>query len=160
MPRPPASTVSALLLPGAAGLAVTAGLGVAAGVVLALVLTTGAPDQATIGIVEDELVVRPLGAMRVWALSRGVSVPVSAVADIGVADRRAVPLGLRAPGAYLPGVVCAGTYRRRGSKSLWMVGRTSRVLVIDFVDQSYDRVVVQVAEPEAAAIALRRALLG
>ena len=63
--------------------------------------------------------------------------------------------GLRAPGTYLPGFMTAGTFRSRGEKDLWMVGRTDKVLVIELVGEKFHHVVVQVEDPEAAVQALK-----
>ena len=52
----------------------------------------------------------------------------------------------------------AGTYRSKGAKDLWLVGRSRTLVVIGLMDQRYDHVVVQVEEPEAAVEALRAAL--
>lgn len=159
----------AALMGAAAALAVTGfamptGLGWAVG--LALVVLGGicatsfaGPNLAAIGVTpDDRLLVRPVGFMRFWALSSGIDVPLGAVTSVGVAERRAVRLGFRAPGTYLPGVMTAGTYRSHGERDLWMVGRAPRVVVISLHGQRFTNVVVQVEDPEAAVEALKAAL--
>ena len=114
--------------------------------------------HAAVGVTpDDRLLVRPVGAMRFWALSKGIDVPISSVADVGVEDRKAALRGWRAPGTYLPGVMIAGTYRSHGEKDLWFVGSAPQVLVIELVGEDYRHVVVQVEDPEAAVEALRAA---
>ena len=75
-----------------------------------------------------------------------------------MAERRAVPIGFRAPGTYLPGMMTAGTFRSHGERDLWMVGRAARVVVIRLHDERFTHVVAQVEDPEAAVEALRAAL--
>ena len=138
------------------------------GFVLAMFLTViggicatsfAGPNLAAIGVTpDDRLLVRPVGLMRFWALSKGIDVPVLAITSVGVAKRGELKLGFRAPGTYLPGVMTAGTYRSKGAKDLWLVGRSRTLVVIGLMDQRYDHVVVQVEEPEAAVEALRAAL--
>lgn len=124
-----------------------------------LVTALSGPNMAAVGVTpDDRLLVRPVGLLRVWALSTGIDVPVTAIVDVGVSERRGLVKGLRAPGTYLPGVMTAGTFRSRGEKDLWMVGRADSVLVIELHDERYRHVIVQVEEPEAAVEALRAAM--
>jgi len=123
-----------------------------------LILTAQGEDQAKVRVDAEGLVLEPAGWMRMWALSNGVTVPLANVVSVAAVDRSTLPLGIRAPGAYLPGVICAGTYRRRGSKGLWMVGKAKQVLDVELRDESYTRVVLQVADPVATAAAITSAL--
>ena len=123
-----------------------------------LILTARGADQARVLIDGNGLSVEPVGWMRMWALSTGVHVPLANVVSVAAVDRSTLPLGIRAPGAYLPGVICAGTYRRKGSKGLWLVGRATQVLDIELTGKGYTRVVAQVADPAATAATVNRAL--
>ncbi|MCB0988263.1 MAG: hypothetical protein H6519_06435 [Microthrixaceae bacterium] len=148
----------------AVGFAMPSGLGWAVGAVLVLLggcvaTSLASPNLAAVGVTpDDRLLVRPVGFMRFWALSRGIDVPVSSVSAVGVAERNAVRIGFRMPGTYLPGVMTAGTYRSHGEKDLWLVGRAPRVVVISLHDEAFTNVVVQVEDPEAAVEALRAAM--
>lgn len=117
------------------------------------------PNLAAVGISHDDrLLVRPVGLVRLWALSRGVEVPVTSIVDVGVSDRKDLVVGTRWPGTHLPGVMTAGTFRTRGERSLWMVGRNENVLVIELTGERYRHLILGVEDPEAATEALRAAL--
>lgn len=117
------------------------------------------PNLAAVGVSpDDRLLVRPVGLVRLWAWSKGIDVPLASMVDVGVEERRGLLRGFRAPGTYLPGVMTAGTFRSRGERDLWMVGRASKVLVIELLDEKYRHVIVQVEDPEAATEALRAAM--
>lgn len=117
------------------------------------------PNLAAVGVTpDDRLLVRPVGLVRLWALSTGVDVPLSSVVDVGVAKRKEVHRGFRAPGTYLPGVMTAGTFRAKRGNALWMVGRNQEVLVIELTDERYRYLVLGVEDPAAANTALRAAL--
>jgi len=119
------------------------------------------PNLAAVGISHDDrLLVRPVGLVRLWALSKGVEVPVSSIVDVGVSPRNGLARGTRSPGTHLPGVMTAGTFRQlgRGEKDLWMVGRNEHVLVIELTGEKYRHLVLGVEDPEAATEALRAAL--
>ena len=68
------------------------------------------------------------------------------------------PNGGRLPGSYMPGFVCAGIYRGRGHRELWMVGKAEEAVAVDLADSKYTRVVVQVADPEATVGSLQSAI--
>ncbi len=117
------------------------------------------PNLAAIGVTpDDRLLVRPVGLVRVWALSTGIDVPITAVVDVGVHPRKGLLRGWRAPGTHLPGVMTAGTFRSRGEKDLWMAGRAANLLVIELHGETYRHVIVQVEDPEAATEGLRAAM--
>jgi hypothetical protein len=117
------------------------------------------PNMAAVGITpDDRLLVRPVGLVRVWALSKGTNVPVTSIVDVGVSPRKGLVKGFRSPGTYLPGVMTAGTFRSRGEKDLWMVGHGAEVLVIELHDEKYRHLIVQVEDPHAAVEALRAAI--
>ena len=118
------------------------------------------PHLAAVGVTpDDRLLVRPVGLVRLWALSKGIDVPITSVADVGVSSRAGLLRGWRAPGTHLPGVLTAGTFRAHGERDLWMVGRAKEVLVIELAGEPYRHVIVQVEDPHAAVEALRAAML-
>lgn len=104
----------------------------------------------------DRLQVAFSGWDAVWTLRRRVDVPLAAVTAARVLSRE-VALGekplLRAPGTYLPGVIVAGTYRApRRRPQLWCVHAADEVLAIDLADEApYERIVLELADPAAAA---------
>ena len=125
---------------------------------LGTLLATGlaATHLAMVGVDEEgKLIVKPIGMARLWAWSRGVDVPLTSIRDIGVSKVRDVPRGLRVPGTYLPRILTAGTFRKRGEKSYWLVARGREVLVIELEGEHYDRLVLDVQDPHMAAAALK-----
>lgn len=117
------------------------------------------PQLAAVGVSpDDRLLVRPVGLMRVWALSRGIDCPTASIVDIGVSATKELHRGARLPGTYLPGVMTAGTFRSRDGRSLWIVGRHAEVLVIELTGERYRYLVLGVEDPKAACEAMRAAL--
>jgi hypothetical protein len=117
------------------------------------------PQMAAVGVSpNDRLLVRPVGLMRLWGLTRGIDCPLSSVVDVGVAARKELHLGFRFPGTHLPGVMTAGTFRSRQGSSLWLVGRHKDVLVIELTGEKWRYLVLGVEDPNAAAEALKAAL--
>ena len=110
------------------------------------------PALARISATGGSIVVEPLALMKLLALRGRIVVPAAHV-------RTALPVnrpqdqfrpGLRLPGTSLPGLLLAGSFRGRGERSFWVVGRGETAVRIDLADEAYDYVVVDVADPAAA----------
>lgn len=109
----------------------------------------------------QRLRVRMTGWDRLWAVSTGVDVPISTVSGVRPVSREeafAKGPGLRFPGSYWPGVIKAGTYlSREHGRSLWCAHRAERLLLIELAGHWYQRLILEVDEPERASRAIARA---
>ena len=114
--------------------------------------------MTVVEIVGDRLRVRLDGWDRVWAFKRELEVPLAHVRGVEPAPAEIRPRGLRAPGSYWPGLIAAGTYRRRAGKEFWSVRDRSRAVVVHVADDAYDRLVLQVPDPSATIAEIRRAI--
>lgn len=115
--------------------------------------------MAQITVHEDELVVDVEGMDRLWALRSRLTIPLAhvrgATADPGIASE---PAGWRVGGARVPGVLVAGTFRQSGDRVFWDVHDPAGAVVIELVDDEYQRLVVEVADPRATVEAVERAV--
>lgn len=114
--------------------------------------------MARVSITDDLLTVELQGLHRLWAFKRRLRVPLAhvrgATADPGMARERK---GLRAPGLHLPGAAVIGTFHRDGERHFWDVVGSAGVVVIELVDEAYDRLVVEVEQPRDVTDAINRA---
>jgi hypothetical protein len=114
--------------------------------------------MAHVGIDGDNLIVQIEGLDRLWALKSRLTIPLAnvrgATADPGIAKD---PKGIRAPGAYVPGVVTAGTFHIHGERVFWDVHDAAKAVVIELADERYTRLVVEVADPRATVELVERA---
>lgn len=105
-------------------------------------------------IEDGRLVVVPRGLDRLWSFTRRLSIPVehvrSATHDPS-ANRE--PKGLRAPGLSIPGKT-AGTFRRHGRTTFWNISNPRDTVVVELVDERFDRLVITVADPAAVVDAI------
>ncbi|MEV4200040.1 hypothetical protein [Micromonospora globbae] len=109
----------------------------------------------------QRLVVRLSGMDRLWALSAGVVVPTAAVTGVRAVSRAEAVArggGWRLPGAHLPGVLRVGTFVSRSTgRSFWCVHRAERVLLVELDGEPYDRLVLEVEDPDEVSRAVARA---
>ena len=116
--------------------------------------------MALVRITGDRLVVELQGLHKLWALKSRIDVPLAhvrgATVDPGIVRE---PKGIRAPGLHIPGAAAIGTFRRDGEKHFWDVRGGSHAVVVQLDDESYDRLVVEVADPHAVVDEINRAIL-
>lgn len=123
-----------------------------AGVVGAAWVSARSGNLADVEISPDRVDVRLRGFNRFWAFKRELSIPMA-----NVKDATYVPYapgfigGLRWPGTAIPGVMTAGTYLSRGSKSFFAVHRGENALVLELDDWKYRRVIVDTKDPDVLA---------
>ena len=106
-------------------------------------------------IVEDAVVFEILGLHKLWALRSRIRVRLSHITEVrvvtdltevGESNRK----WLRAPGTHIPGLIKAGSFLSDGRSVFWDVVRPSRVILVELVHEGYDRLVIEVADPQKA----------
>ena len=115
-----------------------------------------------VSITADELTVRILGLHQVLAFRRQIGIPLDhvrgATVDPGITQESR---GIRAPGTRIPGVTL-GTYYpsgyRTGPKTFWDVVGSRHVIVIELVDEDYERLIVDVRDPRSTVDEINQAL--
>src|SRR5690554_449402 len=108
------------------------------------------------------LIVTVRGLHVLWALRRRLEIPLGHIREVRRADPDIIERGwkgIRAPGTHVPGVIVAGTYYRRGEKHFWDVSDARRAIIMDLHGESYDRLIVEVADPEGTIAMIRKEMV-
>lgn len=129
-------------------------------VAAAILAGTWTPSRTELSVDGAALRIRIHGRDAFYALSRGMTIPVTSIEGISVAPVRTVPrTGLRLPGTGIPGVIRAGSYGTGSRRDFWLVRRAEEVLVIELREgEPYRRIVLEVPDPRAEALRLRPVL--
>ncbi|GAC1520414.1 MAG: hypothetical protein NVS3B14_22240 [Ktedonobacteraceae bacterium] len=111
------------------------------------------------------LIVRVEGVDKILALKSQLEVPlshvISAEIDPGVEQEfNSWFTGLKAPGTGLPGVIKAGTWYTSDGKVFWDVHDPHQTVTIRLDHESYNRLVIQVADPAATVAMIEEAIRG
>lgn len=117
----------------------------------------------TVSVDAGEVRVQFSGADRFWALSSGITIPVSRVREAKVLPRKDAAKACpkwRLPGSYWPGRLRAGSYGLGAGRQLWCAHKAEEVLAIDLRGKPYARVVVEVANPRERAGRITGAVAG
>lgn len=106
--------------------------------------------------------VRFRGLDRLWAFSRGLTIPyerITTAATIPRTEAKDNCPKLRVLGSYFPGRLHCGRYGLGPRQQLWCVHRAGEVLALDLSGRPFARVVIEVARPAdiAAQIGALRA---
>lgn len=123
---------------------------------------------AEIDLQPTTLTVRPLGWHRILAVKGSIEVARADVTGVERGGRLAEngPVGLRMPGANLPGYYLAGTFWKfwgdpaRRVKSFWIRRHPGQCIRIDLANHNYDYLMIEVANPDADIARIRSWLTG
>lgn len=117
-----------------------------------------------IDLLVDKLIVEPMGWNKLWSLRSKIEIPFSDIVSIEQ-DRRLAengPVGLRLPGANLPGIYLAGTFWKfwgdNKVRSFWVRRHADKCITIRLRNHHFNYVTVEVHNPETEIRNLQTAL--
>jgi hypothetical protein len=88
------------------------------------------------------------GLDKLWSLKSRLEISLQHVlgarVDPGIAPEHH---GRRGPGAYVLGVLSAGTFHQNGERIFWDVHDPAKVIVIELADEHFKRLVIEVDDP-------------
>lgn len=112
----------------------------------------------TITVTTEDLIVEPRGLDKVWSFTNQLTIPLThvrgATFDPGANYERK---GIRGPGLGMPGK-WSGTFTHEGEKSFWNVSAPGETIVVQLVDEHFDRLILTVNEPRAIVDQINSAL--
>lgn len=95
---------------------------------------------------------------RFLSLSKSIRVPLSHVRGATDDDGFRNEIGMRHFGCAIPGLITAGTFRRKGDLQFIYARPGQRLVVIELVDERWRRVVLGVTDARAVASEINAAL--
>lgn len=105
-----------------------------------------------ISIAENSLHLEIQGWDKLWALKSRLTIPLAHIRSVRADSEiaRSWWHGIHAPGTDLPGVITAGTFYQSGQRVFWDVHQADNAIVLELVDDRYDQLIVEVADPHRA----------
>ncbi|MBF6357809.1 hypothetical protein IU449_25255 [Nocardia higoensis] len=98
-----------------------------------------------------------VGGHRLLSMRDSITFDFHDIAAVAPASVDMRPPWVRAPGAFFPGVIAAGTFRGKGRKEFWDTRFDGSGLQIDLEHGEFTRLVVDVDDPGSALLELCRA---
>lgn len=113
-----------------------------------------------LSIADGKLTLHVKGADKLWAFKSSLEIPLVHIAGVGsgVQSARGWWHGIKFPGTNVPGVITAGTFYQHGDVIFWDVHDPENTIAIDLHDDSYDQLIVEVADPGEAIKLIQSAL--
>lgn len=112
--------------------------------------------MAHLTITDHGLVVTLSPIRRVFGRLRPLTVAWHHVTDVrpGAVEARRFP-GVRwGVSSYIPGVLALGSFRTATTRDFWDVSDAAETVVVELTGHKYDRLLLQVADPDATVAAL------
>jgi hypothetical protein len=97
---------------------------------------------------------------KLWALKSRLEIPLAHIRGVRADPQiaRGWWHGIKAPGTNVPGVLTAGTFYQHGKRVFWDVHDPERTIVIELVDERYDELIIEVANPPSAVSLLEASI--
>lgn len=98
----------------------------------------------------DSFIFEPQGWHRLWTFRSRIAVPAASVVHAGRTDENVSWIwGLRLLGTHVPGIIAAGTYRVDGRTVFYDVTDRRRAVAVELRNHFFDRMVIEVSDPDA-----------
>jgi hypothetical protein len=105
----------------------------------------------------DKAVFEVEGWHKLWSLRSRLQIPLAHIKSVRVDPKPAMGWfdGLKVAGTNIPNIFKAGIFYQEGGFVFWDVSNPEKTIVIDLEDEHFSKLIVEVADPEAAAGLLR-----
>ncbi|MFT4245594.1 MAG: PH domain-containing protein [Micrococcaceae bacterium] len=105
--------------------------------------------MATITITDNELKVHMDSIKEVLAFKKQFSIPLKHIDSVKSASGLKFPNPLQKRiGTNVPHLYYGGTFRQKGKKTFWDVHNRAKAIVINLKNEKYDRLILEVENPE------------
>jgi hypothetical protein len=115
-----------------------------------------------INIDGDKAVFEVEGWHKLWSLKSRLEIPLAHITGVHADPQPAMGWfdGLKVAGTGIPHIFRAGIFYQEGNFVFWDVGSPEKTIVIDLADEQFAKLIVEVAEPQAAVRLLKDAISG
>jgi hypothetical protein len=115
-----------------------------------------------ISINGDRVLMEVQGWDKLWALKSQLEFPLDHITEVRIDPEPARGWwhGLRFPGTNIPGVLTAGSFYQHDGAVFYDVHDPERTIVLELNHEHYQRLVVEVEDPQDAVTLLEKAMAG
>jgi hypothetical protein len=97
---------------------------------------------------------------RLWAFKSSLEIPVAHITDVYADPHPAMGWfnGFKIIGTGIPNIFKAGTFYQDGGFVFWDVRDPANTIVIELIHEQFNKLVIEVAEPEVVVNAILKAI--
>jgi len=116
--------------------------------------------MVTISIAGDRVHMDVEGIDKLWSLRSRLDIPLAHIRSVRIDPDAARGWwhGLRIMGSNIPGILTAGTFYQKGGVVFYDVHDPERTIVLELAHETYERLIIEVQEPEAARKTIEKAI--
>lgn len=116
--------------------------------------------MVNITIVNDRIHLTVEGWDKLWSLRSELEFPLAHITSVyrDADAARGWWKGIRMPGTNIPGVITAGTFYHNGGVVFYDVHDPDKTVVLELDHEHYDKLVIEVANPDSAVAQVNAAL--
>lgn len=116
--------------------------------------------MVTISIAGDRVHMDVEGIDKLWSLRSRLDIPLAHIRSVRIDPEAASGWwhGLRIMGSNIPGILTAGTFYQKGGVVFYDVHDPERTIVLELAHETYERLIIEVQEPEAARKEIEKAI--
>jgi hypothetical protein len=116
--------------------------------------------MVSVTLLDDRAVFEVEGLHQLWALRSRIEIPLTHITD-AIVDPDQVGRwwhGWKVLGTDVPGLFAAGTFYYHGELVFWDVIDPEKTIIVSLNHERYEKLILEVADPEAVVARLRAAL--
>jgi hypothetical protein len=116
--------------------------------------------MVTLSIVDGNLHCEVEGMHKIWACKSSLDIPLEHIQGVEIrsAETQSWWHGWKVMGTDMPGVIAAGLFRVKGKWVFWDVTHPDNAIDISLLDETYDRLLIEVRNPEEAQALIESAI--
>jgi len=100
-------------------------------------------------VTDDEFIFNLKGLHKIWALKSNINIPEENIVQAYQNEEELNSWrGWRIPGTYIPYLITAGTFYRKGNRNFWDVMNTKKTIIVELKDSFYNKLYIEVENPE------------
>jgi hypothetical protein len=102
-----------------------------------------------------------IGWDKLWALRSRLEIPLRQIRDVhtDASPKMGWFQGLKVFGTDIPNIFRAGTFYQDGGWVFWDVLHPDKVIVVELRDETFQKLVIEVADPQGAMQTLQNAIV-
>lgn len=105
--------------------------------------------MVTLTVTDDEFIFKIKGLHKIWAFKNKIEIPKENIIHAYQNEEELnSSSGFRIPGTYIPYLITAGTFYRKGNRNFWDIMNKKNTIIVELKDNYYNKLFVEVENPE------------
>ena len=105
--------------------------------------------MVTLTVTDKEFIFNIIGWHKIWAMRSKINIPKENIIQAYQNEEELKSWsGWRIPGTFIPYLITAGTFYRKGNRNFWDLMNTKKTIIVELKDNFYNKLYIEVENPE------------